>query len=268
MNEVEQTLNKGVTLITGASAGLGQALVCKLVEKGHKVVGFGRSESGLAKTALQAQPLARTQAQPLAGDQFVPMAVDVSDPAAVRAAFADIAAQHGPVTRLINNAAVYPRADFLAQTPEEFDQVMAINLGGLVSCCHTALQSMIQSGTGRIVNVASFADIAPLPASSAYSVSKGAARILTRALVADLGDRFPDIVINDWLPGMLATRMGIPDGLTPDVAAQWGANLLCWHDPALNGAVFEMDSEVLPPRSLKRRLRDKVMGSAPVARRL
>ena len=112
---------------------------------------------------------------------------------------------------------------------------------------------------GRILNVATFADMHPLPASSAYSVSKGAARIFTRALIAAIGDRFPGIVVNDWMPGMLKTGMGIPDGLEPSQAARWGAKLALWHDPSLTGTTWEMGAEIPPPRSLKRRLADRVL---------
>jgi len=160
---------------------------------------------------------------------------------------------------LINNAAVYPRRDFLEETGASFMDSIATNLGGTVACSRAALNSMVETGQGRILNVATFADLAPLPASSAYSVSKGAARILTRALVSDLGDRFPGIVISDWMPGMLATRMGIADGLAPHVSARWGAELALWHDPSLNGTTFEMDREILPPRGLKGKLKDLLL---------
>lgn len=254
MAETEAILNNGVTVVTGAGVGLGRALSIELVQRGCNVVGFARSRQNISETAK------------LAGSGFTEMVVDVADPQAVARAFVKIEKHRGPVTRLINNAAVYPREDFLDQTPQEFSDVMNVNLGGIVNCSHRALQGMVETGLGRIVNVASFADIAPLPASSAYSVSKGAGRILTRAMVADLGDRFPGIVISDWLPGILATRMGIPDGLKPEDAAKWGAPLVLWHDPSLNGAVFEMGTEVLPPRSLKRRLLDKALMRTPVAR--
>lgn len=244
-------LTKGIAVITGAGSGLGRALAVELACK-MPVVGFGRRLETLQETAR------------LAGD-FTPMQVDVADPQAVSEAFAQI----GPVSVLINNAAVYPRRDFLQESGDSFARTMQINLGGMVNCSHAALQTMVQTGEGRILNVASFADIAPLPASSAYSVSKGAGRILTRALVADLGDRFPDIVITDWLPGMLATDMGIPDGLHPETAAKWGVKLALWHDATLNGVTFEMDYELLPPQSLKRRLKNKLLlRRSPVPRLL
>ena len=265
MNKVKQTMigndqmiRAGVVVITGAGSGLGRALAINLADRGLKVVGFGRNKLSLQETATLCDK-----------GCFYPMVVDVADSSAVDTAFVAIEKTYGAVTLLINNAAIYPRLDFLDETPDSFRHVMNVNLGGVVTCTLAALKSMQQTGLGRILNVASFADIAPIPASSAYSVSKGAARILTKALVADLADRFPDIVITDWLPGMLATGMGIPDGLDPAISAKWGAALALWHDPSLNGVTFEQDCELLPPRSLKRRVKDLVLlRKPPTARRI
>ena len=232
-----------MAVVTGAGSGLGQALAVELTARGLRVAGLGRRAAALEETAQKA------------GDRFVPIVADVSDPDQVRAAFATVRAM-APVDILINNAGVYPHRDILDETPESFQETMAINLGGTVSCTTEALKDMGQAGRGRIVNVSSFADMHPLPCSAAYAVSKGAVTTFSRALVADLGDRLPHIVISTWMPGMLNTEMGRADGLDPAVAAKWGAALALWQDPALNGAVFEMDREVLPAQGLKGRLKD------------
>ncbi len=258
MARADELIRSGVAVISGASGGLGRAMAIEMTRRGVRVCGFGRRLSALQETAALAT-----------GAQFVPKVVDVSDADAVAAAFAQVRSEMGPVSILVNNAAVYPHVDVLRDTPSGFMQTVAINLGGVVSCTHAALQDMVETGVGRIVNVGSYADIAPLPCSAAYSVSKGAVRILTRALVADLGDRFPDIVISTWMPGVLATEMGLPDGIDPAVAASWGASLALWHERGLNGVVFQMDQEMLEPRSFKRRIKDKVlMRKVPPPRRL
>lgn len=248
-------LTDGVCVVTGAGRGLGRAMAIELCSRGVQVVGLGRNVADLRAVS------------PVAGPGFHAVTCDVSDTAQVAAAFSNIATI-GPVSILINNAAVYPRRDFLEEDTDSFMRSVAVNLGGTVACTRHALEVMVDRGFGRILNVATFADIAPLPASSAYAVSKGAARIFTRALVADLGDRFPDIVIGDWMPGMLATTMGIPDGLDPAQSAKWGASLALWHDPSLTGTVFEMDRELPPQRSLKRRLLDKALLRKQVIRSL
>ncbi|KAA8612247.1 SDR family oxidoreductase [Salipiger aestuarii] len=245
----------GIAVVTGAGSGLGRALSVALCRRGFTVAGTGRRSETLAHTGA------------LAGERFIALTLDVSDGAAVRDAFAALGARGG-IALLINNAAVYPKRDFLDETAESFMRTVATNLGGVAACSAAALAQMCDTGRGRILNVASFADIAPLPASSAYSVSKGAARLLTRALVADLADRFPGIVIGDWLPGMLQTGMGIPDGLAPEIAAAWGVELALSMDETLTGTVFEMDRELLPPRGIKGRVKDLLLMRRPRPRRL
>lgn len=246
-------IEDGQAIVTGAGRGLGRALARAIAARGVRVAALGRDPADLDETATV--PV------------ITPVVCDISDPAQVSAIFAKLDAQC-PITVLVNNAAVYPRRDFLDETAETFAATMAVNLGGNVAATRAALDGMVDRGFGRVLNVASFADIAPIPAASAYSVSKGAARVLTRALVADLGDRFPGIVIGDWLPGMLATRMGLPDGLAPETAAEWGAELALMHDPDLNGVTFEMNRELPPPRSLKRRIADRLMFRKPRVRLL
>lgn len=240
------TPDHGLVIVTGAGSGLGRALAENLTARGYKVAGFGRRSQALGETAQACH------------GRFISVTCDVSDPDQVDRAVDDLA-QHGPVSLLINNAAIYPHRDFLDETPHSFAATLNVNLGGVVNCSHAVLRHMVNTGTGRILNVATFADINPLPTAAAYSVSKGSARILTRALVADLGDRFPRICIGDWMPGMLQTSMGIPDGIRPEQAADWGVTLALHCDPSLNGSIFEMDREILPPRGLKAKIRDLVL---------
>jgi NAD(P)-dependent dehydrogenase (short-subunit alcohol dehydrogenase family) len=254
------TGDDGIAVVTGAGSGLGRQLALRLARLKFRVVAFGRQSAALEETRILAESDSR---------YIAALVLDVGDSVGVRSAFDRIADEYGPVVLLYNNAAVYPRRDFLYENPESFMDTVRCNLGGVVACTHAALLGMAERGFGRIVNVGSFADIAPLPASSAYSVSKGAARILTRALVADLGDRFPGIVISEWMPGMLRTGMGISDGIPPEVAARWGVELGLRCAPELNGLVFEQDREVLPVRSLKNRIKDAVLlRSVPKGRRL
>ena len=255
MSHNDPRLLSGLALITGAGSGLGRALAVSLCQRGMKVAGLGRRADALAETALQA------------GENFHPINADVSDFKSLRAAFTQ-ADKIAPLTLLINNAATYPHRDILAETPESFMATMNTNFGGTMAASRLALDRFAPTGFGRILNVATFADLHPLPTASAYSTSKGAARILTRALVSDLADRFPDIVINDWMPGMLATSMGIPDGLLPEKSAEWGTELALWHDPALTGTTFEQNVEILPAQGLKSRLKNALLLRRPKPRRI
>jgi NAD(P)-dependent dehydrogenase (short-subunit alcohol dehydrogenase family) len=246
MSRNDPRILSGTALVTGAGSGLGRALAIDLTRRGMTVAGLGRRADALTETAN------------MAGENFHPIATDIRDFDALRAAF-DHLADLPPLTLLINNAATYPRRDILDETPESFMSTMAANFGGTLAATRLALDHFVRSGFGRILNVATFADLNPLPTAAAYSTSKGAARILSRALVADLADRFPDIVITDWMPGMLATDMGIPDGLPPAVSAGWGVELALWHDPSLTGATFEQNIEILPTQGVKSRLKNALL---------
>lgn len=255
--DIPQKIRDGVAIVTGAGTGLGRALSRELISRGVQVVGLGRRQAPLDEVAQSA-----------ASDRFHPISVDIGNWDDLAPVFTHIQTKIGLPTLLINNAAIYPHRDILDETPQSFMQTVDVNLGGVFNCCHGVLPQMVDQGFGRIINIGSFADISPAPVSSAYSVSKGAARILTRALVADLGDRFPDIVISDWMPGVLNTQMGLSTGLDPKVAAILGVNLALWHERGLNGLVFDRDQEMQPLLSFKRRLFNKVTGRKAQPRRL
>ena len=78
--------------------------------------------------------------------------------------------------------------------------------------------------------------------------------------MADLGDRFPGIVITDWVPGTHSPRKGIPYGIDPLIAAEWGARLALMSGPEINGMVFLQDHEHALPQSFKGRVKDRLMG--------
>ncbi len=236
-----------VALVTGAGGGLGRALSEELVAAGVRVVGFGWREKGLLETAEKI------------GDMFSYFVVDISDADAVQGAFKQMDEQNLRPDILINNAAIYERGDFLTTPPKTWMRAIDVNFGGIVFCTYEALQRMMPNSRGRIVNVASFADLGILSGSTAYSVSKGVSKLFTNALKADLGDRYPNIIVNDWVPGALNTKMGIPEGIEPALAAKWGAALALMENPESNYSIFFQQQEQLPARSLKGRIRDLVL---------
>ena len=248
------TPDQGSILVTGGGSGLGRAMARRFASAGFDVTIVGRRLSALEDSA-EGSP------------RITPRVLDVADGSAVARAIAEIEAA-GPIAALVNNAAIYPREDFLTGSADTLMQAVAVNLGGTVQCSHAVLQGMAARGRGRIVNVATFADLSPLPGSAGYAVSKGAQRIFTRALIAEVCDRLPDIVISDWVPGALRTEMGLADGIPPETAAEWGVALTLSADRALTGVTFERDREVMAPRSLKRRLFERLTGQTPKPRRI
>jgi L-xylulose reductase len=235
-------------LITGAGAGLGRALVREAASRGDTVVGFGRDSTTLSETAGA-----------VASARFYAERVDVSDFPAVDAAVRRIIDRHGRVDALFCNAAVYPRVSLLDHDPAEWMNVLAINVGGVMASIRAVLPGMMAEAKGRIVVVGSFADIAPIPNSSAYSASKGALHALVKAVIAEMAGDFPDILVNEWVPGALRTKMGTPEGHDPADAARWGIDLLDLPPGGPSGRLFDRDRLVEPHQSLKRRLVRKLL---------
>ncbi len=96
------------------------------------------------------------------------------------------------------------RSDFLAMTAEQWDAVMAVNLGGTFRLSQVAARVMAERGYGRIVNVLAIQAYLPLPQNAAYVASKGGGEALTRAMAVDLAPR--GIVVNAIAPGMIMTE--------------------------------------------------------------
>jgi NAD(P)-dependent dehydrogenase (short-subunit alcohol dehydrogenase family) len=183
--------------ITGGGAGLGRALALGFARDGAKVVILGRTAKTLDEVAALA-PAGRIK--PVLGD--VGQARDVKRMVDEAHAFG------GKLDVLINNAAIYPRQAFLDMTPESFDEVMRINVGGTAYGCRYALPGMLQRGYGRILNVGSFAYLGALPTASAYAVSKGGVRPLTKGIACEIDRaRYPNVLVNEFIPGEVKTSM-------------------------------------------------------------
>lgn len=237
-----------IIIVSGAGTGLGEALSRALVERGDVVIGIGR-RAALLENVRSSLPEGRFIAEPH----------DVSDPVAMRLIVDRTMTDHGRIDGLFANAAIYPRVAFADQDPAVWMETMNVNVGGVVNLCHAALRVMYAQARGRIICVGSFADRAPIAESSAYSASKGALHALVKAIAVEVGPDYPDILVNEWVPGRLRTTMGIETGIDPAQAATWGVALLDLPAGGATGQIFVRDRQEMPPRSLKRRIVDKIL---------
>ncbi len=237
-----------VIVITGAGSGLGRALSLGFSQRDATVLGLGSQESPLIET----ESLIRSK-------RFHRYVVDVSDADAVTKFVQLAIVKHGRIDVLINNAAVYPKISFLEQNAESWMKAISINLGGVANCCRVVLPIMMGQGYGRIINVGSFADLAPIKNSSAYAASKGGLRALTKAIGADMGNDYPDIICVEWIPGHLNTQMSDFTGMDPADCVEWALKIINLPPGGRNSMIYEGDHEHIPPKSLRRRIKEKLM---------
>lgn len=182
--------------ITGAAQGLGRAMAEALAEAGARTALFDRDEGGLRETAAALAP------------DTLSFTGDVTDAAALEAAIAGTVEGFGALDIVIANAGISePRPGRLHELPaEDWDRVIAVNLGGVVNTLRPALARMVAQGHGKLITVGSMfglvgaAGIFPRPA---YSAAKGAVANLTRELALEYADR--NIQVNAILPGFFRT---------------------------------------------------------------
>jgi NAD(P)-dependent dehydrogenase (short-subunit alcohol dehydrogenase family) len=242
------SISDKIVVITGAGSGLGRALAIGLAQRGATVIGLGSRDSSLSETESLVE-----------SKRFSWHVVDVSKAAVVKSAMQQIILQFGRIDVLINSAAVYPKISFLEQDADNWMHTIAVNLGGVANCCREVLPLMMRQGSGRIINIGSFADLAPIPNSSAYAASKGGMRALTKAIGADLGAAFPDVICAELIPGPMSTQMNNFTGKDPVVCVEWVEKIIKLPPGRSKSIIFEGAHEVIPRQRLMLRLKQKIM---------
>ena len=187
-------------IVTGAGSGIGRSSALALLGAGYGVALAGRRREQLDETL----DLAGGN-----GANALAVPTDVSDPASVEALFAATKQRFGRLDLLFNNAGVnVPNTAFEDLTPEQWNQVVAINLTGSFLCAHAAFRMMKDQSPrgGRIINNGSISAHAPRPDSAPYTATKHAITGLTKSLSLD-GRKY-DIACGQLDIGNAATDMG------------------------------------------------------------
>lgn len=182
-----------IIVLSGATRGLGWAMTAGFVDRGHTVLGCGRS-------ADLVEELRRSHGAP---HEFV--AVDVADDKEVRGWAAGLLERHGAPDLLVNNAALMNQpAPLWEVPPAEIDALLAVNLGGTVNLIRHFLPAMIAAGRGVVANFSSGWGRATAPEVAPYCMTKWGVEGLTQALASELPRGLAAVAVN---PGIIATDM-------------------------------------------------------------
>lgn len=163
-------------MITGAGSGIGAATARRFASEGAVVHAL---DLDFASVSSVAEEILAT------GGVAFPQAVDVSDGVAVEHAFGAILERSGRVDLLVNSAGVAHVGTLLSTEEADLDRVYRVNVKGTYQACRVAVRSMLQSGGGAIVNMASIASLIGIEDRFAYSMSKGAVLAITRSIAVD-----------------------------------------------------------------------------------
>jgi NAD(P)-dependent dehydrogenase (short-subunit alcohol dehydrogenase family) len=166
-----------VAIVTGGGRGLGRAMAQALTRANAKVAVVARSEAQLAETV----DLVRK-----AGGHILAVPADITDRKAVQRMVQTVRQELGEIDILVNNAGIVGIPGPIWEVdPENWRQVIDVNLYGAFLCGVTILKGMVERQRGRIINVASGAALRPITYGSAYAVSKAALVRLTECIAAD-----------------------------------------------------------------------------------
>ena len=190
-----------VVLVTGGNRGIGRSIAERFVAEGYPVAVTARSGEGPAGTLT--------------------VRADVTDAAAVDAAFSEVEEKLGPVTIVVANAGVTKDTLLLRMSEDDFDSVVATNLGGAFRVVKRAAKGMLRAKWGRVILISSVVGLYGSPAQINYASSKSGLVGFARSLTRELGGRA--ITANVVAPGFIETDMTaeLPD----ETQAQYKATI-------------------------------------------
>ena len=194
MNQIDLKNRKAV--VTGGAQGIGLAIAKRLLKSGASVSLWDRDESLLMETS-----------DSLSSKGIVePVVMDVTDLKSVRNAAEKTEELLGAIEVLVCNAGIAgPTAKIWEYPPEEWQQVIDIDLTGVFNCLHVVSPIMIDQNYGRIVNVSSVAGKEGNPNAAPYSAAKAGVIALTKSLGKELAGY--DIAVNCITPAAAKTRI-------------------------------------------------------------
>jgi len=186
-----------VALVTGASRGIGRAIAGRLAAHGARVyVNFVRDAAAAAETVR----LVRAAGGTAELAQF-----DVADPDASAEAIGALVKAAGGLHILVNNAGMSIDNLLLRLKPEEWDQVMAVNLRGTFNCTRAAARGMLRAHYGRIINLSSVIAMMGNAGQAAYAAAKAGIIGFTKSMARELASR--QVTVNAVAPGLIETEM-------------------------------------------------------------
>ena len=200
-----QSLKGKVAFITGAGRGIGKAVAISLAKEGVNVGLLARTEEALKEVASEVEKL---------GVQAAYATIDVSSLSEVEAAINSLTNELGKADILINNAGIGKFQSLLEMDPEEWKQIIDVNLMGPYYVTKAVLPQLIEKNGGDIINISSTNGLSGAATSSAYSASKFGLIGMTESLAQEV--RRNNIRVTSLTPSTVATELAVKTNLISD----------------------------------------------------
>ncbi len=189
-------LQNKITIITGASKGLGKAFAVRFASEGSSVVLTGRSYDLLKDLCSEINA---------SGGEAYPIRMDVKDGESIQNAVNETVERYGKIDVLINNSGIPMVSPSESLSHENWNNAVSTNLSGVFFCSQAVARHMIDRKSGGcIINISSSFGDSPVPQRAAYCSSKAAVNMLTKVLAAEWAEK--NIRVNAIAPGYLNTE--------------------------------------------------------------
>lgn len=189
--------NGKVAIVTGASRGIGRAIVQELAKQGCQIA-FNYNKSAEAAEELKKECEASDR-------QVLAYQLDVANFVAVQEMVKDVKSKLGRVDFLINNAGITNDKLLMRMKEEDWDSVIDTNLKSAFNFCQSVAPIMLKQRYGRILNISSISGVVGMAGQANYSASKAGLIGLSKSLAKELGSR--NITVNVLAPGIIETDM-------------------------------------------------------------
>jgi len=195
---------KRLAVVTGAARGIGRAIVVELLEQGRLVAGIDINAEQLTELEKVAKE---------AGHTVITKCVDITKTDDFGEVLETLAAEHGGIGILVNNAGITRDKLMMQMKDEDFDSVISVNLRAAFMATTASLRSMIRNKFGRIVNMSSVAGVMGQAGSSNYAASKAGLIGMTKSVAREVGKK--NVTANCIAPGFIMTEMTavLPDAV-------------------------------------------------------
>lgn len=194
------SLEGKVAVVTGGNSGIGESIVLELARQGARIaIDYAVNPDAAQAVVQQVKAL---------GSEAIAVDADVSKPAEIQMLADAAVAKFSSLDIMVNNAGIETRTSILDTTEDQYDSVLRVNLKSAFFGVQIAARQMIKQGNGgRIINITSVHEDWPMPGNTAYCLSKGGMRMLTRTAGVELAPH--GILVVGVGPGAVATPINL-----------------------------------------------------------